>query len=282
MVFECEFKTSGWTFIEDAYTCAPTVAHTGSEETLDDVKGEHEKGKSNFDVEYLNLYNQRLSRIPKNIEIFFPNLKGIEWHNSNLTEVHAEDLQPFPDLLVFAAFYNKLESVDGDLFKHNPKLQRVYFHSEKIQSVGDGLLSNLNELISVNFESNPCIDTYAATPEQVEEIKSELVTKCPSSETSESAEPSAVYLEQIRTLESKILKFAGQNSQLEKRIMELSAGTYESRTKVGDQGKKITKYEKKFAELEKQISELRSSSAIRKVLSEISDFLYQKIWKLYF
>lgn len=55
--------------------------------------------------------------IPNGIESFFKNLKGLNWHNSNLTTISASDLKPFPQLLLIAAG-TKLVSLDGDLFQH--------------------------------------------------------------------------------------------------------------------------------------------------------------------
>lgn len=147
--------------------------------TLESVTGNHLSGKSNADVEYLYIHNQILTRFPTNIEAFFPFLIGIEWFNSNLLSIAPEDLEPFENLVIFSSFMNKLVSIDGRLFERAPKLRWISFYGNLIENVGYNLLENLPDLQYVSFGSNPCIDTIALTPNEIAELKVQLLISCP-------------------------------------------------------------------------------------------------------
>lgn len=150
---------------------------------LSEVTGEHDGEFTNFDVESLYLRNQNLGHIPSGIEKFFPNLRAIEWHNSNLLEISADDLKPFPELLLFSADTNKVESLDGDLFKNTPNIQSIDFRNNSISYVGDGILVNLNELKFAQFEGNPCVDYCARSFEEIIELNEILPSTCSSATT---------------------------------------------------------------------------------------------------
>lgn len=123
-----------------------------------------------------------LERIPKGIEKFFPHLIGLRWSNGFLTTVTAEDLQPFPDLQIFYVYNNKIVSIDGDLFKNNPKLNVIYFHGNLLENIGSGLLDGLDNLVQAFFNMNSCIDMEATSPSMIEQLKLGLRILCSSLE----------------------------------------------------------------------------------------------------
>lgn len=116
---------------------------------------------------------------PRNLEDFFPNLDFILIENDQLTSISSEDLAPWPNLAVFVAAYNSIESLDSDLFQHSSKLVQISFSNNFIQNVGLNLLSNLNEVAWIDFRNNPCINTVADTPQAIENLKILLIAQCP-------------------------------------------------------------------------------------------------------
>lgn len=126
-----------------------------------------------------------LSRLPKNIELFFTNLIVLFWDAGNLLSITAEDLKPFPGLKMFAVYDNNLVSLDGDLFQHTTKLNFIEFASNRITNVGPNLLGNLAELIEVDFSNNLCISANATTPEGIQTLKLKLAMQCPSLATTQ-------------------------------------------------------------------------------------------------
>lgn len=142
-------------------------------------------GKSNADVQSLHVQlDLQLSRMPRGIGDFFPNLKYMNWHFSALTEITAEDLRPFPGLVAFFVVHNNLISLDGDLFKYNPRLEWISLSGNNIQHVGQDLLMGLDQLDRIFIQSNPCINSFADSPELVRRLTFSLRSQCPSLECS--------------------------------------------------------------------------------------------------
>lgn len=181
--FNCTFTFEERVILGAVYHCRPTVVETESENTLQDVSGKHLSGYSNDDVQYIFVEGQNLEIIPKNIENFFPNLLGIEWYNSNLMTVSADDLKPFPQLKVFSVYINHLLTVDGDLFQFTPNLRWISFYDNNIQHVGPDLLTQLVDLGYADFRSNVCISKLANTAQLLSDLNAQLISKCPPLET---------------------------------------------------------------------------------------------------
>lgn len=145
------------------------------------VTGNHLSEKTNVDVKAFYMFSghSHLNRIPKEINKFFPNLIALAWTFGNLTALTAEDLEPFPELQVLYAGGNKLVSLEGDLFKHTPKLEFIYFELSWIAHVGFGLLDSLSNLKYAHFGNNRCIDAFAEHSAQIQELKIKLQNQCP-------------------------------------------------------------------------------------------------------
>lgn len=146
---------------------------------LDKVTGVHLPDKNIDDVENLNVYQQNLSFVPKNIEKFFRNLKLLSWYNSNLIQFSAADLRPFPQLLVLTIRFNDLPSIDGDLLRYTPKLRFVSFMSNRVRHVGNDLVTKLNDLTWLDFALNECTNRVARTRGEVISLNTVLPEVCP-------------------------------------------------------------------------------------------------------
>lgn len=151
VIVNCKFKTSFW---EDpvgiAYTCQSIAENTGNFKFIEEVRGSHLSGKSNVDVLVFQESGNKLQFIPTNLVNFFPNLTVI-WLNAPLLQLTASDLQPFPNLIRFDSFYGEFKSIDGDLFQSTKKLKVILVFVNKLENVGENLLSGLNELTFVRF-----------------------------------------------------------------------------------------------------------------------------------
>lgn len=185
-VFDCKFSLTGWAVIGAVYQCYPKVSNPGFKPNLESVVGNHVSGKSLLDVDTLYIENQNVGYVPKDIEKFFPNLKGLQFHGGHLLTISASDLEPFPNLIVLALAGNNFISLPGDLFKHTPKIAYVDFDNNQIQHAGAKLLDNLQGLIFGKFRNNPCINFYASSTAEVQALKENLKS-CPSSDTTTSS-----------------------------------------------------------------------------------------------
>lgn len=176
----CKFYFTHLNIIGDAYGCfiGPSENVPVDHNVLESVTGEHLDGRSNTDVELLDISYMELRSLPKNLESFFPNLKGIELSNTNISWISAQHLQPFADLLMFSAVETNFHSLDGDLFKFTRKLKWINFSYGKLNHVGRNLLTDLKDLQFAGFEKNPCIDMFAYS-EEINELSYQLIARCP-------------------------------------------------------------------------------------------------------
>ena len=180
LIIDCVFDMIDWAYVENrVYSCDGRTIERGTEGNIEKISGSHMGGKTNNDVEGFNFEKQDISLIPKNTADVFPNLKCLNFFESNLLTISATDLQPFPELLVFAVMSNKIVSVDGDLFTHNLKLRYIDFDLNQLENVGHNLLGHLNQLKIADFNRNPCIKRLASTSAQIQELNILLPIHCP-------------------------------------------------------------------------------------------------------
>lgn len=182
MTFDCRFSHLNWAIIEWSYSCFEARVFLGDSESLTYVTGNHLHNRGNEDVIVFQIdHETHLSRIPRGIENFFPDLVMIRWAGGVLTAVTADDLEPFVNLQILVLSFNHIVSLDSDLFKHNQKLEFLSFDNNLLEHVGDGLLTGMNLLTDVFFRNNPCIDMYARTEEQMGKLKDALSLFCSTS-----------------------------------------------------------------------------------------------------
>jgi Leucine rich repeat len=247
VVFQCEYWMIEWPQIGEKYACVVYLTETDNGSTVVEVRGDHLNGKSHSDVDVLVSYNSRkLTELPKGIEVFFPNLMGIQWIGGILSRISADDFKPFPNLIMVVLAINNFTDLNGDLFKYTPNLQVVHFDYNKIEKVGSGLLENLESLVHVNFKSNICIDQVATTPQEIDEFKRLLHAQCSPPEETTTKEPSTTSTSTATTTTESNQECLGGCSdridEIERKMVEV-----------------IGRYEARIAELEKQVREISAN-----------------------
>lgn len=235
VIFNCNFYIEFGGYVGDVYTCKPEVTNSNQLHVLEAVKGTHLEGRENQNVEALYVLAQTLHYLPNNLGNFFPNLRAIWCHESQLLKISAETLKPFPNLMEFGARNNALETLDGDLFKYTPKLKWIYFSSNLIQHVGYDLMTDLIDLQNAIFLKNPCINVTANGFLEIQELNMQLPRKC----------------------RCAVKCSLGNDVQeLQNKIDVLEELNIQQRTK---QSKLDAETEERLLELEKQIRELNSN-----------------------
>lgn len=181
LTFHCQFAVDPWAILGDIYECNAIVQSTGNEMILNDVTGDHLRGKSNLDVVGLVVHDQNVTKIPGNITRtdLLPNIIAIIWRTSNLQTISAEDLEQFPNLKVLSIYQNQVTTLDGNLFTFTRSLKSIGFYKNNIRNVGEGLLNDLSNLEIVNFGANPCVNTQAATKQEISTLNLDLPRLCP-------------------------------------------------------------------------------------------------------
>lgn len=180
ITFDCSYTIDDWVLLNDVYGCTVKDLKIGDgDSTLESVSGAHIEGKGNDDVETLNIENSTFRTMPKEIDYFFPNLKGLRIVRAGLRSIGTDDLKPFPNLKVLCLWSNELSNLDGNLFINNPNIEFINFGSNQIQHVGPYFFSPLKNLIAGYFEENTC--TNHTKQFDVESLKFEITVRCPPS-----------------------------------------------------------------------------------------------------
>lgn len=260
MIFECNFYHADWLPVELNYSCYATIIPTGDNEFLTNVTGNHLDGRTNEDVEFLDTWYQfLLDRIPRGIATFFPNLKGIEWFTAGLKTIEAQDLEPFTNLQLLSIPNNAIISLDGDLFKHNSKLQWLSLHGNQLQRVGHNLFAGLHDLTFANFLHNPCIHIVAETSEDVKNLNDKLPVSCPPLETPTTPDDAECPVEcsrqidlienEINELRINVTKLTTENVWRDNKIRESNKNILELQKELSEHKLRLYKLERLVAEL---------------------------------
>lgn len=182
ITLDCEYNQfDGWNSLGPTYECKATVnllVDNSDQSKVASISQNHLDGKTNSDVEAFSIMDQNLQTFPKEIENFFPNLKGIFAYDCKIKVITKDSLQ-FPNLQWIRIASNELMSLDDDLFNSTPNLQLVSFMNNKIKHVGRNTFQPLENLEFLQFygESN-CINETAQTRDEVVNLISKLPVVC--------------------------------------------------------------------------------------------------------
>jgi hypothetical protein len=252
VVVDCEFRLTTWVIVKEihdyVYTCLrPYITGTGEVTEIRGTPG-HYYGQNDSTVEALWAMDSRIFEFPVGLGNFFPNLKVFVIYNSNLRTISSEALK-FPKLLYFAITYDRIQTLDGNLFANTPNLVQINVNVNEIEHIGHDLLTGLYQLKEVSFERNDCVSMKANTTETIQELNRQLPISCPplATETttvSTTTEPSECECDdQINSVNDKLMEIIRVQ---EKRMTEIAEN-----------------YEKRINMLEKQVSFTTSSPFAR-------------------
>lgn len=179
----CEFKIFNWIHIGKKYDCNMEELNITLPNTvITHINGTHKWDKENSDVIGIEIYNQICHYVPQGMSTHFVNIEALWIYNSSLISIYASDLKQFPKLRVLVVQRNPLQYLAGNIFEFNPELQRISFSLNKLKHIGQDIFMPLRDLQIAGFTSNTCIDSFARTPNELEELKNEIKLKCQSSE----------------------------------------------------------------------------------------------------
>lgn len=146
VVIICRFQNLDFAVIGSQYGCDVGEIQNPEVAEVTQIIGNHTSGRTHNDVKIFDSYDQKeFLFFPKGLQRFFPDLQGFQIMESEITSISSADLASWPNLVAFGVIYNKIETLDGNLFQNSQKLQLIIFSNTLIQNVGLNLLSNLNE-----------------------------------------------------------------------------------------------------------------------------------------
>jgi hypothetical protein len=237
LVIHCSFRPGAWTYMQNAYTCFGNVISFVNQ-NIESIEGNHMTGRTNNNVEGLQLLNQRISLIPPNLATVFPNLKGLIVTGSDVASVSLSDLRPFSNLTFFRIIDSKIVSIDGDLFSFNPNLKFVGIESSPVQNVGHNLIGNLTVLSQAYFYNNTCINKAGNTPQEIQSLNRQLPISCPSL-------PST-YCSLRCTLNDEADEMKRQIARIDNKVTSQDQLIQEQALEISKLNEKIKKIEKKL------------------------------------
>lgn len=91
---------------------------------------------------------------------------------------------------------NGFTTLDADLFKHSPRMQYILIAFNSIQTAGVDLLVDLTDLIYADLRGNICIDIWAGTPQEIQNLKLQLIRNVHQSRRSRNHNPPMTFLQQ--------------------------------------------------------------------------------------
>jgi hypothetical protein len=130
-------------------------------------------------IQAILIYDQKLNFFPRNLEKFFKTLTILELSGCELSQLTANDLKPFNQLIEFAFTGNKIKELHHNLFVHNRKLIRIDLHDNWLISFGHEVFTTLPHIQLIDLSSNECIDDKIETHSQLMELNYVISINCP-------------------------------------------------------------------------------------------------------
>lgn len=173
--------------IFEGYACKAKLVPNGHDHNnyVTEVSQNHIGMHSSEDVKLIAYYsNQKIPKLPKFTDKFFPALEVFRAVNVSLEVISANDFILFSKTLRMVYIYlNKLKEIPSDLFKYIQNLDTINLSNNKIVHVGSKFMDNINwkKLLRVDFRSNPCTNFDVITngeESKLNDLRNELLNKC--------------------------------------------------------------------------------------------------------
>lgn len=178
---QCDYQILYILKNETMYSCNATISNQENPTSVTEIKGTHMEGKSDSEVKGFFTYagHENFTKVPNGIGKIFVNLEGFIWHSGNISSIDSCTFEQFPNLLYTVLAYNKIVTLDGDLFRFTRKLRAISFQLNMLEHVGYDLLSGLTALEIAAFDGNPCVNATAETSEETKQLNIQLPIQCP-------------------------------------------------------------------------------------------------------
>jgi len=180
-IVKCTFGINPYR-VDQFYGCRVSEQQIPENRELN-FTGQHEGGKTNNDVLYVEFNRCTVTKVPQGLTKIFPNLKVIQIWNSKLKKIVKNDLVEYKNLEKLNFYRNEIEFLPGDLFENFISLKFIDFHGNKLKVIEPNILDGLEKLTYVDFRDNPNYNKfYSIYPEdepnaKLDEIKIDLMDK---------------------------------------------------------------------------------------------------------
>lgn len=165
----CDFSYVDNKFLGNIYQCKLNLSKNPGNETIEKVKGHHEKPNNDSNVQFLDFTPFECHQFPKGFGKIFPKLLGIRGVQISLKKLDFDDLKVFKHLKYLDLHNNHLKSLKSDLFSGNVELQYVDLSKNKLSYVGANIFHSLLKLSYVNLSHNKLPKNIAQKEENAKE-----------------------------------------------------------------------------------------------------------------
>ena len=175
---DCLFYTNSF----GEYFCEVQNLEVLDEKTaIIQVRGQHEPGKSNPDVQVLTFEGKNKNNmlyLPTNFVVFFYNMEKLVIWDVNLNYVRRQDFYGLWNLRKVTIIYNHINEIPGDLFANFNKLENLQMNNNEIKKIGRGFFNFLPMLKEANLKDNICIDKSIPYDASLAEMNTEIQQQC--------------------------------------------------------------------------------------------------------
>lgn len=168
----------------------------------------------------LVLNAQKLSKIPIDLNAFFPNLKMIQISGNNLTTINRTEILSFPKLIYLDVSRNHIKKLEQNLFTSTRELEIIDFSLNDIAEIGFGVLDPLKNILSASFRGNECIDQSFVPESSISLLVLQLGSNC-SSVIHDIIKPIASETPQLVKLQEQVSKMEKDNKVLRERVEDI-------------------------------------------------------------
>lgn len=156
----CDFNSNCSLLSQSSvYICSVLkVTHIASNGRIVNIIGEHEDGKSNLDVEAVQISSVNLGYYPRYLCKFFPNLKSILIISGGLKKLSKFDFIGCEGLEKLIIIGNDISTIDNDIFDYAPNIESISLFRNNIKFMGDKVFDKMKKLKYVNLKFNGSFD----------------------------------------------------------------------------------------------------------------------------
>jgi Leucine-rich repeat (LRR) protein len=180
----CSYQNNEWIFAEKVYTC--NVVDQSIDSHLSQIFiGDHLYFKNNGDVLAINFEGCSISKFPRGLTKFFPNLKYLGIGSSRLDHISRDCLKEYAKVTYLWLYENHITYLPGDLLEDLKDLEILVARSSKIELIEPNIFDKATKLKHVDLRFNICINKCFSSVNAekndatMDEIKTELREKYP-------------------------------------------------------------------------------------------------------
>jgi Leucine-rich repeat (LRR) protein len=138
---------------QSPYTCDLRIDNPAGSDDFTAIPGVHLTGRSNADVELVNVVNQNTPIIPAIICRQFPNLRELFMPGSNVERLTDNAFLSCLNLRTIALIFNSLTEIPDNVFRNNWQLETIYLSWNSIEQIGTNAFTG-SRMRQIELDSN--------------------------------------------------------------------------------------------------------------------------------